>query len=130
MRNPEASKLPTIYGIKPENLTEEVVSEVRSVWTEVTGSEIHNPWIFHASRIKTEFSHGKDELSITLGTQRGAMTLSVKRNGGLFVFALDTLKGEKPVNLQLFYTNMEQQFDQRLSEILKKREVLELTVCF
>lgn len=130
MRNPEAIKLSTICGIKPENLTEEVVSNVRNVWADITGSEIENPWIFHSSRIRTELSYGREKLAVTLGTKRGTMTLSVKKDGRLLVFNLDTIKEEKPVSLHPFYTDMEQQFDQKLTAAFKEQGVLQQTVYF
>jgi len=111
MRNSEAIQLPIVCGIKPENLTDIVVVSVKEIWADVTGSKIQNHWIFHEARIKTELYYGRDGLAVTFGTKRGVMKLSVKKDGGLFVFNLDTMKEEKPINLHPFYAEIEQQFN-------------------
>ncbi|HZJ18219.1 MAG TPA: hypothetical protein VFD45_01195 [Patescibacteria group bacterium] len=111
MRNSEAIQLPIVCGIKPENLTDIVVVNVKEIWADVTGSKIQNHWIFHEARIKTELYYGRDGLAVTFGTKRGVMKLSVKKDGGLFVFNLDTMKEEKPINLHSFYAEIEQQFN-------------------
>jgi len=128
MTNPEHQPLYISYGVKQKDLVS-AVGCATEIFAKITDSAMPE-WVFHPSRIQNELNQGRKKLDVKIQTARGAMTLSIEKNGGYLNFALDANKYEKPENLLSHYEAMEQQFDKdffdRLRELGMDQEILNL----